>query len=35
MIYGFRGRKFREGLKRMLFHWKPITQNETPLGLNN
>ncbi|XP_073243661.1 substance-K receptor-like [Porites lutea] len=35
MIYGFRGRKFREGLKRMLFWWKPTTQNETPVELNN
>ena len=35
MIHGFRGRKFREGLKQMLFYWKPVTQNETPLGLNN
>ncbi|CAH3166721.1 unnamed protein product [Porites lobata] len=35
MIYGSRGRNFREGLKRMLFHWNPTTHNETPLGLNN
>ena len=34
IIYGFRGRKFREGFKRMLFCWKPTTQNETPLVLN-
>ena len=34
IIYGFSGRKFRERLKRMLFCWKPITQNDA-FELNN
>ena len=34
IIYAFRGRKFREGLKRMLFCWKPTTQNDA-FELNN
>ena len=34
IIYGFRGKKFREGLKRMLLCWKPTTQNDA-FELNN
>ena len=34
MIYGFRGRKFREGFKRMLLCWKPTTQKDA-FELNN
>ena len=34
IIYGFRGKKFREGLKRMMLCWKPTTQNDA-FELNN
>ena len=34
IIYGFREKKFREGLKRMLLCWKPTTQNDA-FELNN
>ena len=34
IIYGFRGKKFREGLTRMLLCWKPTTQNNA-FELNN
>ena len=34
IIYGFRGKKFREGLKRMLLCWKPTAQNDA-FELNN
>ena len=34
IIYGFRGKKFREGIKRMLLCWKPTTQNDA-FELNN
>ena len=34
IIYGFRCRKFREGLKKILLCWKPTTQNDA-FELNN